>query len=69
MSVFVQAVIPGELGEERGEVPVGVRGRAGKQRASSIMGVMYLDGGGSEDRIISESVCVCLAPCLQPIPG
>lgn len=73
MSVSVQAVIPGE----RGEAPVRARGRAGKWRASSIIGVMFLDAGGSEDRQDykgggggSVRRCVCAWDLARsPIPG
>lgn len=52
MSVLVQAVIAGELGEhlrERGEVPVK---RVGGQRSGVRAPLLdlFLDGGGSEDR-------------------
>lgn len=48
------------------EVPVRARGRAEKWRASSFVGVMSLDGGGSKDRQDykgggggSVRLCVC----------
>lgn len=75
MSVFVRAAIPGELGEdlrERGEAPVRERGRAEERRASSIIGVVFLAEGGSEDRQdyrggggggVRRCVCACNLAC------